>query len=88
MEATGLDAERLLDNPPKPTDDNIPGQLPNDVLKNWGIICSVEPKDLTNDAFQRRPTSMVPDDDTTNLSFEDEGSSHVMPSMLSLSFVA
>lgn len=60
------EAEKLLNNPPKPVDDEVPGQLPNDMLNNWGILCSVEPEDITEDTLNQGPLVIVPHHDTTN----------------------
>lgn len=59
------DADQLLNNPPKPTDEHIPGQLPNEILKNWGITCSVVPEDLTDDTLAIEPSAVVHHDNTT-----------------------
>lgn len=47
VESNVLKAEELLANPPKTSADSIPAQLPNDALRAWGIICSVDPEGLT-----------------------------------------
>lgn len=60
------DADKLLQNPPKPDDEQYPGQIPNEMLKNWGIVCSVEPMELTDDALNQGPLPMVANEDTTN----------------------
>lgn len=59
------DASKLLAKPPKPDDDGFPGQIPNDVLKNWGVACSVEPEDLTDAVLNQGPLPMVTNDDTS-----------------------
>ena len=42
---------KMLDTPPMPTDDTIPGPLPKEILKSWGVICDVTPEELTDQAL-------------------------------------
>lgn len=61
---TPSDADKLLVNPPRSGAEVFPGQIPNDMLKNWGIACSVEPEDLNDEALNQEPLPMVINEDT------------------------
>ncbi|CAL5074100.1 unnamed protein product [Urochloa decumbens] len=54
------EAALLLDKPPVPTDDEIPGEIPIETLKSWGLLCNVVPEELTNEILQAE----VPNDAT------------------------
>lgn len=60
------DAGKLLANPPKPVDEFVPGQLPNDMLKTWGIACSIEPEDISDEALNQDPLPLVIHEDATD----------------------
>jgi hypothetical protein len=47
------DGAKLLDNPPKPTDEAFPAQIPVDILKGWGLDCNVAPEELTEEALSQ-----------------------------------
>ena len=51
---------KMLDTPPKPTDDIIPGPLPKEILKSWGVICDVSPEELTDQALLVEKQDGVP----------------------------
>ena len=55
-----------LNNPPKPTDEVIPGPIPQEFLKSWGILCDVSPEELTDEALLAEKTTEVPNDRTSN----------------------
>lgn len=63
---SSVDADKLLAKPPKPDDEKFPGQIPDEVLKTWGVICRVDPEDLTDEALNQGPLPMVINDDTTD----------------------
>ncbi|CAL4924468.1 unnamed protein product [Urochloa decumbens] len=54
------EAALLLDKPPVPTDDEVPGEIPTETLKSWGLLCNVTPEELTNEILQ----ADVPNDAT------------------------
>jgi hypothetical protein len=47
------DAVKLLDNPPSANDEEVLSQIPIDIMKAWGIECSVAPEELTKEALSR-----------------------------------
>ncbi|CAL5075059.1 unnamed protein product [Urochloa decumbens] len=60
---TGKEAMKLLDKTLVAGDD-IPSQIPNDMLRAWGIECNVAPEELTDEALSRSANDSVPNDDT------------------------
>ncbi|CAL4963957.1 unnamed protein product [Urochloa decumbens] len=60
---TGKEAMKLLDKTIE-TGDDIPSQIPNDILRAWGIECNVAPEELTDEALSRSANDGVPNDDT------------------------
>lgn len=58
--------DKLLANPRKPDDEHFLGKIPNDMLKNWSVVCSVEPEDLTDDVLNQGALQMVTNEDTTD----------------------
>ncbi|CAL4899280.1 unnamed protein product [Urochloa decumbens] len=48
---TPKEAALLLDNPPKPIDDEYPGEILAETLKGWGIDCNVASEKLTEEAL-------------------------------------
>ncbi|CAO1939557.1 unnamed protein product [Urochloa humidicola] len=58
---TPKEAAQLLNNPPKPTDEEYPGAIPTDTLKSWGILCNVSPEELTEEALKQ----VVSNEETT-----------------------
>ncbi|CAN6359072.1 unnamed protein product [Urochloa humidicola] len=58
---TPKEAAKLLENPPQPTDEEIPGEIPAETLKDWGIECNVAPEELTIEALNKE----VANDHTT-----------------------
>ena len=57
---------QILDNPPKPTDDAIPGPIPKEILKSWGVLCEVAPEELTDQALLAERNDVVPNDNSQN----------------------
>ena len=57
---------QMLDTPPKPTDDVIPGPIPKEVLKSWGIICDVAPEELSDQALRAEKSNINPNDSSSN----------------------
>ena len=53
---------QMLENPPKPTDDAIPGLIPNEILKSWGVLCEVTLEELTNQALLAERNDVVSND--------------------------
>ena len=52
----------MLDDPLKLTDEVIPGPLPKEILKSWGILCDVSPEELTDQALLVEKQDGVPND--------------------------
>jgi len=50
---------QVLNTPPKPTDEVIPGPIPQKILKSWGILCDVSPKELIDEALLAEKTYEV-----------------------------
>jgi len=57
---------QILDNPPKPTDDAIPGPIPKEILKSLGVLCEVAPEELTDQALLAEKNDVVPNDNSQN----------------------
>jgi len=53
---------KMLDAPPKPTDEFVPGPLPKETLKSWGILCDVAPEELTDQALLAEKTNGASND--------------------------
>ncbi|CAO2150252.1 unnamed protein product [Urochloa humidicola] len=47
------EAALLLEKPPLPTDDEILGEIPTEILKGWGLDCNVAPEELTVEALNK-----------------------------------
>ncbi|CAL4993466.1 unnamed protein product [Urochloa decumbens] len=60
---TGKEAMKLLDKALVAGDD-IPSQIPNDMLRAWGIECNVAPEELTDEALSQSANISVPNDNT------------------------
>ena len=52
----------MLDDPPKLTNEVIPGPLPKEILKSWGILCDVSPEELTDEALLAEKNASAPND--------------------------
>lgn len=87
LPVSDTDGDKVLNNPPQPSDEQCPGQIPSAVLQGWGIDCSVDPMELTDDALNQEPLAMVIHDDTTIRSDDGgylhaEVSSELVPSFV------
>jgi len=56
---------KMLDAPPKPTDEILPGPIPKEIQKNWGVLCDVAPEELTDKALLAEKNNEVPNDVTS-----------------------
>ena len=57
---------QILDNPPKPTNDAIPGPIPKEILKSWDVLCEVALEELTDQALLAERNDVVPNDNSQN----------------------
>jgi hypothetical protein len=58
------DGAKLLEKSPLPTHEEVPGRIPNEILKALGIDCNVAPEVLiTNEALEQSTKQVVPYED-------------------------
>jgi hypothetical protein len=46
-------AVQLLNDPPQPSQDEVIGQIPVEVMQAWGIECNVAPEEITEEALSK-----------------------------------